>query len=1065
MFSISGIDYFNNESPLSVATTDFIPGHEAHRIIEDFNSGEVILNSYEDQDEDPNSWYLSSSLTFFNSPYSLKLYGNTWKEELISPTIVSDGTVWQVAVYTQDQGEIHGFGVQDLLGNKLKYSFSGSQLLDIDDWVPVYQGAFSEDQWNVYQLPIADDFYAWYDYFPVITKVIYINDCDNDDDSRVYFDEVLDITPVLDISPEVSISYSTEEAIHHNNGSRSITVQFTSNVIDDDSELHIYNWSFGDGNYSNEINPTHTFTVFDNHEYTVLLQVVDESDHWGVASTQISIDDGESTYPIKLNFIGDIMLGRRYEEEDGIIETSGVESIFEPTINLLGESADLTIANLECPMTNFGTEHPTKSVVFKSDPDNIDGLIFAGIDIVSLANNHSTDYGLTGLEYTQYYLDQNNILYSGAGANSYEAYEPLFVIQNGVNIAFLANSDRTGQYNNYQPYLQSGYNKPGFAYMTPYYMLEQIEDVQDVADLIVFEMHAGSEYSFEPGADYDNFIQASVELDAGYLPPEETIYSMDIDDISDEDENYSPNLDIPHMWDREIRHFAIDSGADLVIIHHPHILQGFEVYNGKVIAHSLGNFVFDLNYPETYPTAILNAEIDESGFNNFSVNPIYLDDYIPYEATGGLGLHILDYVSQKSKELDTYVFVDRETNQAHIILDSLSMPETRILNRKQIYDTFQSGDWLINPINIHETGSLIEVTPPQNTPNSEFRLGRDLLFFGNMEDEGCSLWNTNSEDEWFNYEETFSGNRSLIQRRTPDSGDNIITNFEDRIKIKDDNTYSLQGFIKTQNASNVTIQIRFYTSRTTSNILGTDDINVWIDGTTNWTQYHNEFNPPNNAKYFDIRLNSDMPNTGEAFAWFDNVSVIEWSDWSDNFTEINTPNDYYFVQLKNNSQFSDTYLEYHEVNYANLGQPFADFSAIQSEYSAPAMVQFNNESSVYTGWFEWDFGDGNTSSEKEPSHTYLENGQYTVSLTILDYNEIPITTTINNFIILSDNFTAGDVNLDTEIDILDIVLMVNMVINGTDELSPTAIELADINNDNYIDILDIVTLVNIILEQ
>ena len=88
-----------------------------------------------------------------------------------------------------------------------------------------------------------------------------------------------------------------------------------------------------------------------------------------------------------------------------------------------------------------------------------------------------------------------------------------------------------------------------------------------------------------------------------------------------------------------------------------------------------------------------------------------------------------------------------------------------------------------------------------------------------------------------------------------------------------------------------------------------------------------------------------------------------------------------------------------------------------------------------------------------------------MSLTILDYNEIPITTTINNFIILSDNFTAGDVNLDTEIDILDIVLMVNMVINGTDELSPTAIELADINNDNYIDILDIVTLVNIILEQ
>ncbi|NQT65263.1 MAG: CapA family protein, partial [FCB group bacterium] len=63
-------------------------------------------------------------------------------------------------------------------------------------------------------------------------------------------------------------------------------------------------------------------------------------------------------------------------------------------------------------------------------------------------------------------------------------------------------------------------------------------------------------------------------------------------------------IDIPHMWDIEIRHHMIDSGADLVICHHPHVIQGIEVYNGKVIAHSLGNFVFDLSYLETFPTMI-----------------------------------------------------------------------------------------------------------------------------------------------------------------------------------------------------------------------------------------------------------------------------------------------------------------------------------------------------------------------------------------------------------------------------------------------------------------------------
>ena len=53
-----------------------------------------------------------------------------------------------------------------------------------------------------------------------------------------------------------------------------------------------------------------------------------------------------------------------------------------------------------------------------------------------------------------------------------------------------------------------------------------------------------------------------------------------------EEEDYSRRLDQPQMWDRAIRHFAIDEGADLVLVHHPHIIQGVEVYNGKLIAHS-----------------------------------------------------------------------------------------------------------------------------------------------------------------------------------------------------------------------------------------------------------------------------------------------------------------------------------------------------------------------------------------------------------------------------------------------------------------------------------------------
>ena len=69
-----------------------------------------------------------------------------------------------------------------------------------------------------------------------------------------------------------------------------------------------------------------------------------------------------------MNFVGDIMMGRRYEDNDGIITTQGVQSLFEPTRDLLGMAADLSIANLEIPLSNQGYPHPTKGIVFDARP-------------------------------------------------------------------------------------------------------------------------------------------------------------------------------------------------------------------------------------------------------------------------------------------------------------------------------------------------------------------------------------------------------------------------------------------------------------------------------------------------------------------------------------------------------------------------------------------------------------------------------------------------------------------------------------------------------------------------
>ncbi|NQU68415.1 MAG: CapA family protein [Candidatus Marinimicrobia bacterium] len=1065
-FKVNAIDYFENAGVLSESIADSIPGQISHTVIENFDDGTVDLQSYEDEDLSPTSWSLSTTTTYLNSNRALYIWGNTWKTEDIDPYPISDGTVWQIACRSQSSGEIHGFGVRDSV-NMLVYSFNGSELLNIEEWNTVYQGYFPNYSWNLYQLPIADDWFARFEYFPSLTSLVFINDRDDDLTSSVVFDEIIDITPVLDIMPEVSFTYTTGALTRTQSGERNVDVSFTSFVNDPDNSYHTYFWQFGDGETSGEHHPTHTFIVEDDHPYTVLLQVMDSDANWGQFAEQITIDPGESSFPLTLNFVGDIMLARRYEDNDGIIDTAGVNSIFEPTLEVLGEAADITVANLECPFTVYGTVHPTKSIVFKSHPDNLDGLEYAGIDIVTLANNHSEDYGLTGLDYTQYYLGQREILYSGAGADSYEAYLPLFYNQKGLNLAFLATSDRTGQYNNFQPYLNAGYNKSGFAYMTPYYIQQQIENVQETADLIILELHAGSEYSISPGSDYDSFIFDDILDPQNYEAPRDIENNWDIADISDEEENYSPELDMPQMWDREIRHFAIDSGADLVIVHHPHIIQGVEVYNGKVIAHSLGNYIFDLNYPETYPTMILNASADDTGFYEFSITPAYIDDYIPQVATGELGLHLLDYIAFKSRELDSYLFVDRFSGTANVVLDTLSNTVTQVTNRQVPNITINGNTWTSDPLFIHQTGNIssIDEFPSGDTP--EYRLGKDLLWFGNMEAEGSTLWNDNSDDEWFEEGISHRGNRSIAHRRTPTSGDNVVTNLEDRIKINPDYQHSLAGWIKTDNGSDVTITIRYYSSRSSSGILGSGSVHTGITGDTDWQFYYTNLTIPANANYFDIRLDSNMPDSGEALSWFDDVSVIQWTDW---FPEseadyVFNPNDYYFLQLQGQSVGLDPLVTFTESVYGPAPPCSPDFTTEITGGLNPLIVPFFDISDGLVGWWEWDFGDGETSFDENPVHTYTSDGNYTVSLNIFDYTGNVISEAKSDYIHVISELLPGDVNFDFDQNILDIVIMVNIIVGEYPNPPEAVLEIGDITGDGVINVLDIILLINIILED
>jgi poly-gamma-glutamate capsule biosynthesis protein CapA/YwtB (metallophosphatase superfamily) len=866
--------------------------------IENFDDGSVVLVSYPGEDVHPDSWTLDTLVTYHNSPYSLKLFGNTWKIEPIDPIRLDSGDVWQVAAYIGSLGEVQGFGLVDST-DTLLYSFAGTEEVDPAKWVTVYQGAFSTGAWNVYQLPVAEDWLARFGRLPLVAGIVFVNDRDTDPRAIVYFEEIADITGDLPVAPHVEIWYEAGDVFENADGQKSVTVQFHSRVTDPDSPDHDYFWYFGDDSTSRDSSPSHTYVIEDDHEYTVLLEVVDSTGQWGRATCEVTVDPGPTTFPVTMNFVGDIMLARGYENPGGIIDTLGVGGIFDPTLPYLGEAADITVANLESPLCSLGTRHPTKPIVFRGRPRNVAGLVHAGVDVVSLANNHVIDYGLVGLQQMQGVLAANHILFSGAGANSYEAYRPVFYQQSGLNIAFLASCDRNGQYDNYQPYLDAGFNKSGFAYLDSFHVRRQIEAVQGIADLTVVEMHTGEEYVPTPvdGHGNDRFPMAN--------------------DRGNGDEWYSRLALFPAPGDTEERHRAIEAGADVVICHHPHMLQGFEVYQGKLIAHSLGDFVFDLSYAETYPSVILNAKVDQTGFHDYSLTPVYIDDWIPGRARGELGTHILDYLARRSKDLRTYVTVNRDSVTAAIVLDTTALRPVVNSSTDRLRLQEENGYWTSDPLRLPRNGcisSVVSITPPADW---QFRLGRDVIWFGNFEDEGCTMWLLNQPDERY---DTIPcrGRRSLRQTRAVGSGP-IATNLENRMVCYSDSAhYTLRGHIKTQNARDAGAVVEFYTARTGSSPIGSSDLDTTVTGTTDWTFYNKEFVPANGTGYFDVSLESDAPQSGgDGLAWFDDVGIVEWEPWQSlgGPTSIPNPNDYYWVQVRTSTQTTDALLTYEETSY------------------------------------------------------------------------------------------------------------------------------------------------------
>jgi poly-gamma-glutamate capsule biosynthesis protein CapA/YwtB (metallophosphatase superfamily) len=254
---------------------------------------------------------------------------------------------------------------------------------------------------------------------------------------------------------------------------------------------------------------------------------------------------------------------------------------------------DLMMVNLENAVTQ-SVDSMEKEFVFKMKPEFLSQLSGAGISIVNCANNHTADFGVEGILETIHQLDSAGIRHTGIGRNLAEARKPVVFQVKGIRIGFLG-------YGGSSAFIASR-TQPGTTSRSEWLILEDIKRLRPRVDFIVINLHWGEELETKP--DSNQIVLA---------------------------------------------HRMIECGADLIVGHHPHVLQGIERYRGKIVAYSLGNFVFGGNSRcANCETAVLKVRFAKDTMEVLAV-PVSVRNWQPAPADSSTAYRVLQCLQERSQ--------------------------------------------------------------------------------------------------------------------------------------------------------------------------------------------------------------------------------------------------------------------------------------------------------------------------------------------------------------------------------------------------------------------------------
>ncbi|MEK7539294.1 MAG: CapA family protein [Patescibacteria group bacterium] len=296
--------------------------------------------------------------------------------------------------------------------------------------------------------------------------------------------------------------------------------------------------------------------------------VADATTNW--VQEKVGIPDIQDPDFVTLVFGGDLMLDRGVRSSVVKNFNNDYSALFEK-LKILKES-DIVFANLEGVASDQGSDtHNLYS--FRMDPSAIPALKGAGINILSVANNHIGDWGRLAYIDTLSRLKENEILYTGGGQNKIEAETPTIIEKYRMKIGFLGFSDKGPNY------MVADAEKAGILLASDPNFDEIIKNASKQVDYLVVTFHFGEEYQTKHNARQE------------YLA-----------------------------------HRAVDDGAKIIIGSHPHVIEDTEVYKNSYIAYSLGNFIFDQSWSKpTMQGMLLQIKLNRDGSMTTKKNIIQLN--------------------------------------------------------------------------------------------------------------------------------------------------------------------------------------------------------------------------------------------------------------------------------------------------------------------------------------------------------------------------------------------------------------------------------------------------------